>query len=170
MSDALTFIQARRSIRQYTADPVDDAQVEALLRAAMAAPSAGNEQPWEFVVIRDRAAMKKVTEFHPHAQPLVRSQLGILVCADMQRVQYGEMWVQDCAAATQNILLAAANMGLGTCWLGVHPRPERIAGLRELCKLPEHVAPFALLTVGVPAGHVEPADYYDPARVHQDTF
>ena len=170
MNDALAFIQKRRSIRRYKDEPVSDEQVETLLRAAMAAPSAGNEQPWEFVVMRDRDAMQKVLEFHAHGTPLVKAGLGILVCGNRDRIQYDEMWLQDCSAATQNILLAAANMGLGTCWLGVHPRPERIDGLRKLCNLPDDVMPFALISVGVPDEDKGPADYYDPARVHQETF
>ncbi len=170
MTNPLDFIQKRRSIRSYKDEPVSDEQVDTLLRAAMAAPSAGNQQPWEFVVIRDRAAMQAVTEFHVHATPLVKSVLGILVCGNMDRVQYGDMWVQDCSAATQNILLCAANMGLGTCWLGVYPIQERIDGLRRLCNLPERVVPLALIAVGVPDEDKGPADYYDPARVHHEKF
>ena len=170
MDNVLDLIQARRSIRQYTADPVDDSKVETLLRAAMAAPSAGNEQPWEFVVIRDQAAKAKVVEFHAHGTPLVRAPLGILVCGDMKRVKYDEMWVQDCSAATENLLIAAAGMGLGTCWLGMYPRKERMAGMSKLCNLPENVVPFALISVGVPAEEKGPADYYDASRVHQGTF
>lgn len=170
MEKVLEFIQARRSIRQYTNDPVDEGQVETLLRAAMSAPSAGNEQSWEFVVIRDEAAKAKVVEFHAHADPLVRAPLGILVCGDMNRVRYDEMWVQDCSAATENLLLAAAGMGLGACWLGIYPREERMAGMAKLCKLPDNILPFALISVGVPAEEKGPADYYDASRVHKETF
>ena len=170
MDDALSFIMSRRSIRRYKDEPVSDEQVEMLLRAAMAAPSACNEQPWEFVVIRDRAAMARVTEFHAYATPLVGAALGILVCGDPSRAICGEMWIQDCSAATQNILLCAAGIGLGTCWLGIYPDQERIDGLRKLCSLPDHVVPFALVSVGAPDEDKGPADYYDPARVHVETF
>ena len=170
MEDVLKLIMSRRSIRKYTQDAVDDTKVETLLRAAMAAPSAGNEQPWEFVVIRDRASLKSVVQYHAHATPLVGAALGILVCGDMERVKYDEMWIQDCAAATQNILVAAAGMGLGTCWLGIYPRKERMAGMAQLCQLPGNIVPFSLLSVGVPAEQKGPADYYSPAHVHHETF
>ena len=170
MDDVLQFIMGRRSIRSYTDEPVTDEQLDTLLHAAMAAPSAGNQQPWEFVIIRDRAAMHRITQFHPYATPLVRSNLGILVCGDMGRVQYGDMWVQDCSAATQNILLAAAGIGLGTCWLGCYPIQERVDGLRVLCNLPDSVVPMSLISVGVPDEQKGRADYYDPARVHEGTW
>jgi nitroreductase len=170
MSDALAFIQRRRSIRQYRDAPVSDEQLEALLRAAMAAPSAGNQQPWAFVVLRDRERIDRVHDFHPYAGPLRTAALGILVCGDLSRERHEGYWVQDCSAAVENLLLAAANMGLGTCWLGVHPRPEREAGCRELCALPDHLVPFALIAVGLPDEAKGPADYYDPERVRHETW
>ncbi len=170
MNDALQFIQRRRSIRRYKKEEVSREQLETLLRAAMAAPSAGNQQPWEFIILRDPAAIEKVLTFHPYAGPLQSAGLGIVVCGNLKRVQYEDLWVQDCSAATQNLMLCAANMGLGTCWLGVYPDKQRVEGLRELCKLPAHVIPMALVSVGVPDEEKGPADYYDPARVHTDTF
>jgi len=170
MSDPLEFIQRRRSIRQFTDEPVSDEQVETLLRAAMAAPSAGNQQPWAFVILRDRERLERVHDFHPYAGPLRTAALAILVCGDLGRQKHEGYWVQDCSAAVENLLLAAANMGLGTCWLGVHPQPEREAGCRELCAVPDHLVPFALVAVGVPAETKGPADYYGPERVHQETW
>ena len=170
MDDVLRFIQARRSIRRYKDEPVSDEQVETLLRAAMAAPSAGNEQAWAFVIIRERATLDAAMEVHPYASMLRTAALAIVVCGDQSRDRHDTMWVQDCSAATQNLLLAAANIGLGTCWCGVHPRPEREAGLRKLCRLPEGIVPFALIAVGVPDEDKGPADYYDPERVHRETW
>jgi len=170
MKDALDFIQRRRSIRKYKAQAVSDEQLEVLLRAAMAAPSAGNEQPWEFVVIRDRAKLDRAREIHPYAGMLRTASLAILVCGNLQREQHKGMWVQDCSAAVQNLLLAAANIGLGTCWCGVHPSGDREQAFRELCGLPNNVVPFALIAVGVPDEEKGPADYYDPSRVHYETW
>lgn len=170
MDDVLTFIQARRSIRKYKAEAVSDEQIETLLRAAMAAPSAGNEQAWAFVVIRERANLDAAMQAHPYASMLRTASLAILVCGDLSRNSHDGMWVQDCSAATENLLLAAANMGLGTCWCGVHPRPDRERAFRDLCKLPEDIAPFALIAVGVPDEHKGPADYHDPARVHNEQW
>ena len=171
MSDVLEFIQKRRSIRRYRSGAaVSEAQVETLLRAAMAAPSAGNQQPWHFIVVRDRAKLEAITRVHPYAAMLGTASLAVVVCGDLSRQQHEGYWVQDCAAATQNLLLAAANIGLGTCWCGVHPRPEREAGLRALLGIPESVVPFAVIAVGVPAEQKGPADYYDPTRVHEEIW
>ena len=165
MDDVLGFIQKRRSIRKYKDKPVSDEQVDLLLHAAMSAPSAGNEQSWYFVVLRDRAKIDRIIELHPYAGPLKTAPVGILVCGDLDRRQHGGMWVQDCSAAVQNILLAAAGIGLGTCWIGMHPIPEREAGVRELLSLPDNLVPFAVISVGVPDEEKGPADYYDPERV-----
>ncbi len=170
MSDALAFIQRRRSIRQFTDEPVSDAQVETLLRAAMAAPSAGNQQPWAFVILRDRERLDRIQDFHPYAGMCRTAALAILVCGDLSRESHAGFWVQDCSAAVENLLLAAANMGLGTCWCGVHPQAERERGFRQLCNLPDHVIPFAIIAVGVPAEEKGPADYYDPERVRSETW
>jgi len=171
MEDVLKFIQKRRSIRQYKKGAaVSDAQVETLLRAAMAAPSAGNQQPWQFLVVSDRAKLEGIMQVHPYAGMLETASLAIIVCGDLGREHYPGYWVQDCAAATQNLLLAAANLGLGTCWCGVHPRPEREAGLRKLLGIPDGVVPFAVIAIGVPAEEKGPADYYDAARVHRETW
>ena len=170
MDDVLKFIQKRRSIRSYKAAPVSDEQVETLLRAAMAAPSAGNEQAWAFIVVRDRATLDGIMQFHPYTGMLKTAPLAIVVCGDLTHQVYEGYWVQDCSAATENLLLAAANMGLGTCWCGVHPRPEREEGCRKLFGLPDHVVPFAVIAVGVPGEEKGPADYYDAGRVHRGTW
>ena len=170
MNDVLHFIQKRRSIRQYADEPVSDEQLDTLLRAAMAAPSAGNQQAWAFVVIRDRARLDQCADIHPHATMCKSAALAILVCGDLSREKYEGMWVQDCSAATQNLLLAAANLGLGSCWCGVHPRPEREAAFRTFCALPDHAIPFALIAIGVPAEQKDPADYYNADRVHEEEW
>ena len=171
MNDVVGFFQKRRSIRQYTKGAaVSDEQLDLLLRAAMAAPSAGNEQAWAFVVIRDRARLDQCAVVHPYAQMCKTASLAILACGDLSRDKHSGMWVQDCSAAVENLLVAAANLVLGTCWCGVHPRPDREAGFRKLCALPHEIVPFALIAVGVPAEQKGPADYYDPSRVHRETW
>lgn len=164
-------IFTRRSIRKYTAQPVAEEAVMRLLAAAMAAPSAGNQQPWQFVVVRDRAALDAITRINPYAQMLREAPVAIVVCADLGRSKYPvDYWVQDCAAATQNILLAAAAMGLGTCWLGIYPDPERVAGLRRLFATPEGIVPFAAVAVGHPAQTPGPADRFDKGRIHYEQW
>ncbi len=159
-------VLARRSIRAYTAAPVGDDHVEALLRAAMAAPSAGNQQPWRFIAIRDAETLRAVPSVHPYAAMLEHAPLALVVCGVEDDLRWPRFWVQDCAAATQNILIEAQILGLGAVWLGVYPLEERVQGLRELLGVPEEVIPFAVVPVGHAAKHKPPADRYDPRRVH----
>ena len=168
--DTLEAIRTRRSIRRYAPRPVPDAVGGDLLRAAMSAPSAGNQQPWQFVVITDPRLREEIPTFHPYAQMLREAPLAILVCGDLQRESYKGYWVQDCSAATQNLLLAAHAKGLGAVWLGVHPREERIQELSRLLGLPEQVPPLAVLSIGYPAEHKKPAERYDESRIHRDRW
>lgn len=166
----LEVIHARRSIRKYTEDPVSDGDVGEILEAAMAAPSAGNQQPWHFVVIRDRAVLSAVPGFHPHAKMAEQAPVAVLVCGDPTLEKHQGYWVQDCANATENLLLAVTAKGLGAVWCGVHPRPEREAGFRALLGLPPHVVPFAFVPIGHPAESKPPARRYDSGRVHRDRW
>jgi len=168
--EAIDALLTRRSVRSYRPEPVSEADTETLLRAAMAAPSAGNQQPWHFVVIRDRALLDAIRRFHPYAQMLREAPLAILVCGDLTREMHPGYWVLDCSAATQNILLATHARGLGAVWLGIYPRPDRMAGVRELIGLPDSIQPLALVAVGHPAETPPPADRYDPARLHHDRW
>lgn len=160
-------IMNRRSIRQYTTQTVRDEQVKTLLEAAMCAPSAGNEQPWHFVVIRDRQLLDTVPQYHPHASMIKQASVAILICADTRLSKYDvDYWVQDCAAATENLLVSVQDLGLGAVWLGVYPRQERVMGLRQLFNIPEEVIPFALIPVGYPAEHKGAENRYREDRVH----
>jgi nitroreductase len=167
---SLEWIHARRSIRKYTAAAVSDADVAELLEAAMAAPSAGNQQPWHFVVIRDRALLDAIPGFHPHASMAPQAPVGILVCGDPSLEKHAGMWVQDCAAATENLLLAVAAKGLGAVWCGVHPRADRVEGFTRLLGIPAPVVPFAFVPIGHPAETKPPARRYAPERVHRDRW
>lgn len=161
----------RRSIRKFTNQPIPDEVVKQLLEAAMAAPSAGNEQPWQFVVITEREILDKIPSIHPYSQMIKEAPLAILVCADKSLNKYDvDYWVQDCSAASQNILLAATANGLGTVWLGVYPRKERVEGLKDLFSLPEDIIPFALIPVGYPAEVKSPINRYKEDRVHYNKW
>jgi nitroreductase len=163
-------VLTRRSIRRYTAEPVSDEHVERLLRAAMAAPSAGDQRPWQFVVVRDRASLVAATEVHPFAKMLLEAPLAIVVCGDTRLEKWPQFWDQDCAAATENLLVEAEALGLGAVWLGVHPLAERVEGIRRLLAAPDHVVPFAVVPVGHPAQRKPPAERFDPARVHLERW
>lgn len=160
-------IFTRRSIRRYSERPVAEETVTRLLAAAMAAPSAGNQQPWQFIVIRERATLDAITTIHPHSQMLKQAPLAIVVCADHSRSKYPvDYWVQDCAAATENILLAATGEGLGSCWLGVYPQPERVEALGRLLGLPAGITPVAAIAIGYAAEKPAPVDRFDKTRIH----
>ena len=159
-------ILSRRSIRKYTNQSVPEQTIKELLEAAMSAPSAGNQQPWQFVVIKERKILDEIPKFHPFSQMLREAQLAILVCGDLELEKNKGYWVQDCSAATENILIAATAKGLGAVWLGIYPRKERIAGIKKLLSLPEHVIPLSLISIGYPAEQKPPANRYDSSRIH----
>ena len=158
----------RRSVRRYTAQDVEEKDVKKLLEAGMAAPSAGNEQPWHFVVVRDRGLLRDIMEVHPYAHMLGQSPVAILVCCDPSLEKYPGFWVQDCSAAVQNMLVMAVQLGLGAVWLGIYPIEERVKGLRRVLGLPEDIVPFALVPFGHPGEKRKVQDRYDPGRVHRD--
>lgn len=161
----------RRSIRKYTNQPVSDTQIKTVLEAAMCAPSAGNEQPWHFVVVKDRQLLDEVPKYHPHASMIRQAPVAILVCGDMRLSKYDvDYWVQDCAAATENLLLAVTDLGLGAVWLGIYPRSERMSGMRKIFNIPDEVMPFALVPIGYPAEHKAPEDRYREDRIHRDRW
>lgn len=163
-------ILSRRSIRKYTAEPVADEVIQELLKAAMAAPSAGNEQPWHFIVIRDRRILDEIPRFHPYSQMLREAPVAILVCGDPRLQKYQGYWPLDCAAATENVLIAIQALGLGGVWLGVYPVEDRMNALRHLLGIPSEVVPFSLIPVGYPAETKPPAERFDPRRVHRDRW
>jgi nitroreductase len=161
-------IFARRSIRKYTTEPVDEEDIETLLEAAMAAPSASNRKPWHFVVVTDRNKLDDLAEGHPYGKMLFGAPLCVAVCGDP--MISNRFWVQDCSAATENLLLAAVALGLGAVWLGVHPSKERVTTVRKALNLPETIVPLNLLSIGHAAEDKEPRTQYDDARVHRDRW
>lgn len=159
-------IFARRSIRKYTTEPVSEEDVKTLLEAAMAAPSAGNRKPWHFVVVTDRKKLYDLAEAHPYGKMLFDATLCIAVCGD--KTVSARFWVQDCSAATENLLLAATALGLGAVWLGVYPREDRVAAIENALNIPETIVPLNLVSIGHPAEDKEPRTQYDKARVHRE--
>ncbi len=168
--DAMEALLTRRSIRKYRQGDVPDSVVKDVLTAAMSAPSAGNEQAWQFVVIRDHQTLVKMAEIHQYAQMLKEAALAILVCGDLSLQKYKDWWPQDCSAAMENLLLAIHASGFSSVWLGVYPRQERIEGLRKLLGLPEHVVPFAIAPVGIPGEKKGKENRYTESKVHRDKW
>jgi nitroreductase len=162
-------ILGRRSIRRFEDRPVPIEMVRDLLRAAMYAPSASNRRPWHFVTVTDRALLEAVPGFHPHAAMVPASAGVIVVCAATSGYSH-PMWVQDCSAATQNILLAAHSMGLGSVWLGLHPREDRTGGCRLLLGIPPEMEPFSMIAYGWPAEKPPVPERFEEDRLHWDRW
>lgn len=168
--DTLEAIFTRRSIRVYTSQVIPEGLVEQLLRAAMQAPSAGNQQAWQFVVVTKRSQLNALADVLPYGKMLTSAPLCLIVCGDLEIEKSKGYWVQDCSAATQNILLAAHALGLGAVWLGVYPRDQRVADVRSLLGIPESVVPLCAIAVGYPAEEKPRTDRYNADRVHYDTW
>lgn len=173
MNDTLRVIQQRKSVRTYTDQPVSREQLMTLVKAAMAAPTAVNKQPWAFVVVTEREGLNKLAEVMPYAKMTAQAQAGIVVCGDLSLALPGDAqayWIQDCSAATENLLLAAESMGLGAVWTGAYPIEERVQSLRKLLNLPETIVPLALIPIGYPDGRDQPKDKYKPDRIHWEKW
>lgn len=163
-------ILERRSIRKYTDKPISMDTIKELIRAGMAAPSAGNEQPWHFIIIDDKEIMRRITEVHPYSQMLKEAQYAIVVCGDLTLQKHEGFWVQDCSAAAENILITAQSMGLGSVWLGVYPSADRTKAIQSVLGMPENVIPLSIIPVGYPAEKKEPVNRYDESRIHMNIW
>lgn len=173
MNSKIQPILSRRSIRTYQAGkPVTPEDEQALLEAAMAAPSAMACDPWRFIVLRDRASLAALAEILPHGKMLNDAALGIIVCGEQSRAHRQEFsyLIQDCVAAVENILLAANLLGLGAVWLGVLPNEDRVTGIRSRFGVPADILPIAAISVGHPAEHPAPRTRFSADRVHHERW
>jgi nitroreductase len=171
MTDTIDLILRRRSIRRFSEQPVAETVLTRLLEAAMAAPSAMNLQPWEFIVVTDPELLRQLRErlifgrYHAPAAMIVCGHPGVTL-----NPAAGQFWVQDCSAAVENLLIAAVGMGLGTVWVGVHPITPFVNSVRHVCRIPKSITPMALIYIGYPAEEKPPRTRYKPERVHWQTF
>lgn len=164
MDERLKMIYARRSVREYTSEPVEETDIRSLLEAAMAAPSGSDRQPWQFVVVTDRRTLDELAAAHPYGKMIAKAPLAIAVCGDPS---VSEWWVQDCSAATENLLLAAAGLGLGAVWIGCHTRPERERVVRRCLDIPDSIGVLSLIAVGHPAEWPAARTQYGSSKVHR---
>jgi len=167
----LDTIFARRSIRAYLDQPVEREKIEILLQAAMAAPSAMNIKPWEFVVVTDSSKLEEIRSSLMFGK--INAPMCIIVCGNTAFFKHpiaAKFWVQDCSAATQNILLAAVDLGLGTVWCGVHPIHNFARRISNLVGLPPHVKPLNVIYTGYPSEEKPARTQYDPERVHWNAY
>lgn len=171
MDNVLDLIFKRRSVRIFTKQKVEKETLTKLLQAAMAAPSASNGKPWEFIAITDPDTLEKLRgslQYGKHNAPA-----AIVVCANLSiatKESSVRFWVQDCAAATENILIAAAGMDLGAVWIGSYPKEDAMKAEREILGIPEDVTPLSLVYVGYPAEEPRPRTQYEEKRVHWDKY
>lgn len=170
LMDAIKAIHTRRSIRKFKQEPIPDDIIKDILSAAMQAPSAGNQQPWEFIIITDKSVLAKIPGINPHASMVQKAGVSILICADLNREKYPGFWVIDCSAACENLLLAAHALGLGGVWTGVYPIEERIAGFKKLFNLPQNIMPHSLIAIGYPSEEHKPQDRYKKERIHLNSW
>jgi nitroreductase len=166
----LETILTRRSIRKFKNIPVAEKDIEEILECAMAAPSAGNSQCWEFIVINNRKILDEIPKIHPYAQMLLQSPVAVLVCADITKEKYQGRWMLDCSAATENILLAVHEKGLGSVWVGIYPDDARINGIVGLLDLPENIKPVSLIPIGYPDEIKFPSNRFDKNKIHYNKF
>ncbi|MGC9394778.1 MAG: nitroreductase family protein [Anaerolineae bacterium] len=164
--NALEVIFTRRSIRRYTNEPVTEEEIKTILKAGMNAPSANNRQPWSFIVVDEREKLNAIMEVHPYSRMLAEAPLAIIVCGDAAAAN--KFWQQDCAAATENILLAARALGLGTVWMGVYPDLPRAKGIAALFGIPKGIEPMCIIAVGHPAEQKGRVERYDAGKVHRN--
>jgi nitroreductase len=168
--DALEAIMTRRSIRQFTDEPVTEEELDAVLRAAMAAPSAHNGRPWRFVVVRDREVLTRLAKATPFAGPLAGAQVGIVVLAERRVSAYAGFWAIDCAAAIENALIAARALGLGGVWIGVHPIRPFASVVRRVVAAPNTVHVHSMIALGRPARERTVPDRFEVEWVHRDRW
>ncbi len=172
-NQTLKIIHQRKSVRHYTEQKVSKEQLETLVKAGMAAPTAMNKQPWTFVVVKDRQNLDSLASYLPTKKMLTTASAAIVVCGDMNQALKGEgqpYWIQDCSAATQNILLAAESMGLGAVWLGIYPSEKNVNAVSECLDLPAHVTPLCVISIGYPVGDEKPKDKWKPEKLHWEKW
>jgi len=167
-SEKLSLLFGRRSIRIYSPGEIDEGTVTALLEAAMAAPSAMTKDPWRFVVVREQPTLSKLAAALAGGKMLVTANLGIVVCGDIDIAFDRQLsfMLQDCSAAIENLLLAAHMLGLGACWVGVHPIEEAVNRVKQLLSLPTPIIPMAVIALGYPGEEPEARTRFNRDYVH----
>lgn len=163
-------LETRRSVRKFSDQPVTDEELAVILKCAMLAPSAKNEQPWHFVVVRDAQTRAALGKTSPYTHMAAKAPLDIVICVDSTADLAGDFWVQDCAAATENLLLAARDLNIGSVWCGVYNLPDRMAVIRSALSLPPQIIPFNLICLGHTDQPFRTADRFLPERIHYEKW
>jgi nitroreductase len=172
ISDTLTVIHNRKSVRNYTGESVTPDQLEILLKAAMAAPSAVNCQPWEFVIVTDRKTLDRLGDVLPYAKMIYKAGAAIIVCGIPAKAHknFVEYAIIDSTLASQNILLAAEAIGLGAIWTAAYPYPDRMKSVRSILNIPSDVIPLNVIPIGHPTGEDKPKEKFNPNKIHRERW
>jgi len=170
IDDVLTVIHRRKSVRKYLDKPVTREQLITLMRAGMAAPSAGDKRSWAFVAVTDRKLLNALAEELPYTKMLTGAAAAIIVCGDTRKALNSDVWVQDCCAASENILLAAEGIGLGAVWSGIYPEYFKYNHVRRVLDIPMEVIPLNVISIGWPTGEEKPKDKFDPNNIHWEKW
>lgn len=172
-NETIQTIMNRKSVRSYAKKAVEKEKVDTLLRAAMAAPTAVNKQPWAFIVIDDARILESLSTQLPYAKMAALAPMAIVVCGDLTKTLQGyddPYWSLDCSAATENLLLAAESMGLGAVWTAVYPEEDRMQTVKQILSLPKHIVPLNLIPIGYPKHPEEPKDKYKVENIHYNQW
>lgn len=164
----LSNIINRKSVRKFTDEKVTKSDLSKIIKAGMSAPSALNLQPWEFIVFDNPDTIDWMVNLHDYSKMFKTATAGIIVCGDMEKTIDGfeDFWIQDCSAATENILLAIESLNLGGVWLGIYPIEERYQKIIDYFKLPKNIIPFAVIALGHPLIDEKPKNKWDEKKLH----
>ncbi|MBF0483394.1 MAG: nitroreductase family protein [Candidatus Omnitrophica bacterium] len=168
MNPTLQTIHSRKSVRQYTGQPVERDILTTIMQAGMAAPCSRGQCCWSFIAVDDSAMIEKLNNGLPYAKMLETAKHAIIVLADLNLAHGGTeapYWIQDCSATAENILLAAESLGLGACWTAAHPRPERVEFLKTTLELPDHIIPLCVIAIGHPKDAPKPKNKIDNSKI-----
>lgn len=170
MDTMMDIILKRRSIRKYSETPIEPEKIDTLLKAAMQAPSSGNQRPWEFIVVQDKEQLEKLSHMSPYSKMLAHATLAIVFLGNTERMRYPENWEEDMSMAAQNLLLEAVDLNLGAVFLTIIPHEDRIAHVNNLFELPDHIKPFSVISIGYPSENHDNkvVDRYDAERIHYE--
>ncbi len=168
-------IMTRASVRSYTGEQINDSIVEKILRAGMAAPTAANQQPWHFIVVNEQNLKDSITAAFEYTKMVENCSFAVVVCGDMDNlfqddIHEGGFWVEDCSAASENMLLAAHALGIGGVWCGIYPLKDREQRLSSILNLPSNLTPLNVMAFGYPAQPVAPKDKWAPAKIHYNAY
>lgn len=170
MNKLKQFLLTRRSIREYSKKEIEEEKLIEILKIAMYAHSAHNRQPWEFILMKNKEKMKEMAKIHTYASMLKQAKAAIVVVNDLDKQKDEGYFSQDCSAATVYILFGAWMQGIGSCWIGVYPKKERIEKVRNILKLPERYIPFSIISLGYPLKEPAQQERFDERKIHYDKW